>query len=213
MLSQWYGEHILSITKTILRLLFRPLHKWCLWHEETVLAHLQWFRCVPYTGVHHSKRPRQEWIHILLHAQVRLCSNTHYFIKESHIFHLQSNSCVQTPSVISRKTLLFIVDKTYKLVFWSFPHLKFLTKYASPLIPGRRSQLYRTLCLRAWKKPDCKRFLAVLYNTFTIKRRNPEWESVSYKRQCRFCSIVSRSLYWGVKPHTDHRVSSPCWTH
>ncbi len=26
-------------------------------------------------------------------------------------------------------------------------------------------------------------------------------------------SIVSPSLYWGVRTHTDHRVSTPCWPH
>ncbi len=28
-----------------------------------------------------------------------------------------------------------------------------------------------------------------------------------------FYSIVSPSLYWGVRTHTDHRVSTPCWPH
>ncbi len=28
-----------------------------------------------------------------------------------------------------------------------------------------------------------------------------------------FYSIVSPSLHWGVKTHTDHRVSTPCWPH
>ncbi len=26
-------------------------------------------------------------------------------------------------------------------------------------------------------------------------------------------SIVSPSLYWGIRTHTDHRVSTPCWPH
>ncbi len=26
-------------------------------------------------------------------------------------------------------------------------------------------------------------------------------------------SIVSPSLYWGTRTHTDHRVSTPCWPH
>ncbi len=26
-------------------------------------------------------------------------------------------------------------------------------------------------------------------------------------------SIVSPSLYWGVRTHTDHRVSNTCWPH
>ncbi len=28
-----------------------------------------------------------------------------------------------------------------------------------------------------------------------------------------FYSIVSPSLYWGVRTHTDYRVSIPCWPH
>ncbi len=26
-------------------------------------------------------------------------------------------------------------------------------------------------------------------------------------------SIVSLSLHWGGRTHTDHRVSTPCWSH
>ncbi len=28
-----------------------------------------------------------------------------------------------------------------------------------------------------------------------------------------FYSIVSPSLHWGVRTHTDCRVSTPCWSH
>ncbi len=28
-----------------------------------------------------------------------------------------------------------------------------------------------------------------------------------------FDSIVSPSLHWGVRTHTDHRVNNPCWPH
>ncbi len=28
-----------------------------------------------------------------------------------------------------------------------------------------------------------------------------------------FYSIVSPSLYWGVRTHTDSRVSTACWSH
>ncbi len=37
--------------------------------------------------------------------------------------------------------------------------------------------------------------------------------NVSSERRCSFDSIVSPSLYWGVRTHTDHRVSTPCWPH
>ncbi len=37
--------------------------------------------------------------------------------------------------------------------------------------------------------------------------------NVSYERRCFFDRIVSPSLYWGVKTHTDPRVSTLCWSH
>ena len=33
------------------------------------------------------------------------------------------------------------------------------------------------------------------------------------RRTVLFDSIVSPSLHWGVRTHTDHRVSTPCWPH
>ncbi len=33
----------------------------------------------------------------------------------------------------------------------------------------------------------------------------------SHLKDGAFYSIVSSSLYWGVRTHTDHRVSTPCW--
>ncbi len=35
----------------------------------------------------------------------------------------------------------------------------------------------------------------------------------SHPKDGAFYSIVSPSLYWGVRTHTDHRVSTPCWPH
>ncbi len=37
--------------------------------------------------------------------------------------------------------------------------------------------------------------------------------NVSSERRCSFDSIVSPSLYWGIRTHRDHRVSAPCWPH
>ena len=37
--------------------------------------------------------------------------------------------------------------------------------------------------------------------------------NVSSEGRCSFGSIVSPSLYWGIRTHTDHRVSTPCWPH
>ncbi len=35
----------------------------------------------------------------------------------------------------------------------------------------------------------------------------------SHLKDGAFYSIVSLSLYWGIRTHTDHRVSTPCWPH
>ncbi len=38
--------------------------------------------------------------------------------------------------------------------------------------------------------------------------------NISSERQCFFFySIVSPSLYWGIRTHTDRRVSTPYWPH
>ncbi len=37
--------------------------------------------------------------------------------------------------------------------------------------------------------------------------------NISSERWCSFDSIVSPTLYWGIRTHTDHRVSTPCWPH
>ncbi len=36
---------------------------------------------------------------------------------------------------------------------------------------------------------------------------------MSHPKDGAFYSIVSPSLYWGIRTHTDHRVSAPCWPH
>ncbi len=35
---------------------------------------------------------------------------------------------------------------------------------------------------------------------------------VSSEGRCFFYSIVSLSLYWGIRTHTNCRVSTPCWS-
>ncbi len=35
----------------------------------------------------------------------------------------------------------------------------------------------------------------------------------SHPKDGAFSSIVSPSLYWGIKTHTDYRVSTRCWSH
>lgn len=59
-------------------LMCRTLHQWCLWHEETVLAHIQRSGCVPHTRVQRSERSWPERIHLLLHAQVSHVLVWHY---------------------------------------------------------------------------------------------------------------------------------------
>ncbi len=43
---------------------------------------------------------------------------------------------------------------------------------------------------------------------FNDHRESGPWFIVSSKGRCFFYSIVSPSLYWGVRTHTDHTVSS-----
>ncbi len=47
---------------------------------------------------------------------------------------------------------------------------------------------------------------------FNDHRESGPWFNVSSERLL-FDSIVSPSLHWGVKTHTDCRVSTPCWSH
>ncbi len=35
--------------------------------------------------------------------------------------------------------------------------------------------------------------------------------NIATERRYSFDSIVSPSLYWGIRTHADHRVSTPCW--
>ncbi len=49
----------------------------------------------------------------------------------------------------------------------------------------------------------------------TIKcmlERSGPFFNISSERRC-FLTVVSPSLHWGVRTHTDHRVSTPCWFH
>ncbi len=47
---------------------------------------------------------------------------------------------------------------------------------------------------------------------FNDHRESGPWFNVLSEGRA-FYSIVSPSLYWGVRTHTDHRVSTPCWSH
>jgi len=48
------------------------------------------------------------------------------------------------------------------------------------------------------------------YYFFVTTELGPQF-NVSFEGQCSFDSIVSRLLYWGIRTHTDNRVSTPCW--
>ncbi len=47
---------------------------------------------------------------------------------------------------------------------------------------------------------------------FNDHRESWTWFNVSSERRC-FIQYSVPSLYWGVRTHTDHRVSTPCWPH
>ncbi len=51
------------------------------------------------------------------------------------------------------------------------------------------------------------------HGIFNDHRESGPRFNVSSERRCSFDSIVSPSLYWGVRTHTDCRVSTPCWPH
>ncbi len=48
---------------------------------------------------------------------------------------------------------------------------------------------------------------------FLMTTESQDLGLTSHPKDGAFYSIVSPSLYWGVRTHTDHRVSTPCWPH
>ncbi len=46
---------------------------------------------------------------------------------------------------------------------------------------------------------------------FLMTTESQDLGLTSHPKDGAFDSIVSTSLYWGVRTHTDHRVSTPCW--
>ncbi len=50
------------------------------------------------------------------------------------------------------------------------------------------------------------------HGIFNYHRESGPCFNGSSERRC-FFTVVSPSLYWGVRTHTDHRVSTPCWPH
>ncbi len=50
------------------------------------------------------------------------------------------------------------------------------------------------------------------HGIFNDHRESGARLNISSKEQC-FYSVLSPSQYWGIRTHTDHRVSTPCWPH
>ncbi len=48
---------------------------------------------------------------------------------------------------------------------------------------------------------------------FLMTTESQDLGLASHPKDGAFYSIVSLSLHWGVRTHTDHRVGNPCWSH
>ncbi len=46
---------------------------------------------------------------------------------------------------------------------------------------------------------------------FLMTTESQDLGLTSHLKDGAFYSVVSPSLYWGVRTHTDHRVRTPCW--
>ncbi len=51
----------------------------------------------------------------------------------------------------------------------------------------------------------------VSWDFFLMTTESQDLGLTSHPKDGAFYSIESPSLYWGVRTHTDHRVSTPCW--
>ncbi len=47
---------------------------------------------------------------------------------------------------------------------------------------------------------------------FLMTTESQDLGLTSHPKDGAFYSIVSPSLHWGIRIHTDHRVSTPCWS-
>ncbi len=48
---------------------------------------------------------------------------------------------------------------------------------------------------------------------FLMTTESQDLGLASHPKDSAFYSIVSPILHWGVRTHTDYRVSTPCWSH
>ncbi len=46
---------------------------------------------------------------------------------------------------------------------------------------------------------------------FLMTTESQDLGLMSHPKDCAFYSIVSPSLYWGVRTHTNCSLSTPCW--
>ncbi len=51
------------------------------------------------------------------------------------------------------------------------------------------------------------------FGGFLMTTESQDLGLMSHPKDGAFYCIVSPSLYWGVRTHTDCRVSTPCWPH
>ncbi len=65
--------------------------------------------------------------------------------------------------------------------------------------------------------PGCRGYTPTLFLKdilgFLMTTESQDLGLTSHLKDGAFYSIVSPSLYWGVRVHTDRRVSTPCWPH
>ncbi len=65
--------------------------------------------------------------------------------------------------------------------------------------------------------PGCRGYIPTLFSKdilgFLMTTESQDLGLKSHPRDGAFYCTVSPSQYWGVRTHTDHRVSTPCWPH
>ncbi len=74
------------------------------------------------------------------------------------------------------------------------------------MVKGQWANLARMPGLRHYS--FSKNILGLLMTT-----ENQDLGLTSHPKDGAFYNIVSLSLYWGVRTHTDCRVSTPYWSH
>ncbi len=60
---------------------------------------------------------------------------------------------------------------------------------------------------------DGQRPMGILMGFLMITESQDLGLTSHQKGRCFIDSIVSPSLYWGIRAHIDNKVSTPCWPH